>query len=48
MTEKKLARAKLALLQLASDLNNVSKACKITGYSRQQPPTSPPPAATDR
>ena len=36
MTEKKVARAKLSLLQLASDLNNVSKACKITGYSRQQ------------
>ena len=36
MTDKKVARAKLSLLQLASDLNNVSKACKITGYSRQQ------------
>jgi transposase InsO family protein len=36
MTQKKVARAKLSLLQLANDLNNVSKACKITGYSRQQ------------
>jgi len=36
MTNKKVARAKLSLLQLANDLNNVSKACKITGYSRQQ------------
>jgi hypothetical protein len=36
MTEKKVARAKLSLLELAKDLNNVSKACKITGYSRQQ------------
>ena len=33
MTDKKVARAKLSLLQLANDLNNVSKACKITGYS---------------
>ena len=36
MTANKVARAKLSLLQLANDLNNVSKACKITGYSRQQ------------
>ena len=36
MTENKVARAKLSLLQLASDLNNVSKACTIAGYWRQQ------------
>ena len=35
-TEKKVARRKLSLLELASELSNVSKACKIMGYSRQQ------------
>jgi len=30
-TEKKVARRKLSLLELASDLNNVSKACRIIG-----------------
>ena len=35
-TSSKIARRKLSLLQLASDLSNVSKACKIVGYSRQQ------------
>lgn len=35
-TEKKVARRKLSLLQLASELKNVSRACKIMGYSRQQ------------
>jgi len=34
--EKKVARAKLSLLQVAKDLNNVSKAYRIVGYSRQQ------------
>ncbi len=34
--EKKVARRKLYLLDLASELNNVSKGCKIMGYSRQQ------------
>lgn len=33
---KKAARRKLSLLELASELNNVSKACQIMGYSRQQ------------
>jgi hypothetical protein len=33
---QKAARRKLNLLQLANELNNVSKACKIIGYSRQQ------------
>ena len=35
-TEKKVARRKLSLLELAQDLGNVSKACRIMGYSRQQ------------
>ncbi len=35
-TEKKVARRKLSVLELASELSNVSKACKIMGYSRQQ------------
>lgn len=35
-TEEKVARRKLSLLELASDLRNVSRACKLMGYSRQQ------------
>jgi hypothetical protein len=35
-TEQKIARRKLSLLDLAQDLGNVSKACKVMGYSRQQ------------
>lgn len=35
-TKKKVARRKLSLLELATELGNVSKACKIMGYSRQQ------------
>lgn len=35
-TEQKIARRKLSLLDLANDLNNVSRACKVMGYSRQQ------------
>src|ERR1041385_3569314 len=35
-TEQKVARRKLSLLELASDLANVSRACKVMGYSRQQ------------
>jgi hypothetical protein len=35
-TMDKIARRKLSLLDLASELSNVSRACKITGYSRQQ------------
>lgn len=35
-TDAKVARRKLTLLELAGELNNVSKACKIVGYSRQQ------------
>ncbi len=33
---QKVARRKLSLLDLAQDLGNVSKACKVMGYSRQQ------------
>ncbi len=33
---EKIARRKLSLLQLAQELGNVSKACRIVGYSRQQ------------
>ncbi|MGE4296544.1 MAG: IS481 family transposase [Desulfovibrionaceae bacterium] len=35
-TGKKVARRKLSLLELANELGNVSKACNIMGYSRQQ------------
>jgi hypothetical protein len=35
-TESKIARRKLSLLELASDMANVSRACRIIGYSRQQ------------
>ena len=35
-TTDKIARRKLSLLDLASDLSNVSRACKVMGYSRQQ------------
>ena len=35
-TDKKVARRKLSLLELASDLGNVSRACRVMSYSRQQ------------
>jgi len=35
-TKEKLARRKLSLLELAQELGNISKACKVMGYSRQQ------------
>ena len=35
-TTKKIARRKLSLLQLAQEMNNISKACRLMGYSRQQ------------
>ena len=35
-TKRKVARRKLSLLELAAEMNNVSKACQIMGYSRQQ------------
>ncbi len=35
-TEEKIARRKLSLLDLAQELHNVSRACKVMGYSRQQ------------
>lgn len=33
---EKIARRKLSLLQLSQELGNVSKACRVMGYSRQQ------------
>ena len=35
-TNEKVARRKLSQLELAKELSNVSRACKIMGYSRQQ------------
>ena len=35
-TKDKIARRKLSLLTLAKELENVSRACKVMGYSRQQ------------
>jgi transposase InsO family protein len=35
-TKDKVARRKLSLLELAAELSNVSRACKVMGYSRQQ------------
>ena len=35
-TTKKIARRKLSLLQLGQEMNNISKACRLMGYSRQQ------------
>ena len=35
-TKDKIARRKLSLLTLAKELDNVSRACKVMGYSRQQ------------
>jgi transposase InsO family protein len=35
-TTHKIARRKLSMLELAGELGNVSKACKIMGYSRTQ------------
>ena len=35
-SQDKIARRKLSLLELAQDLNNVSKACKVMGCFRQQ------------
>ena len=35
-TENKITRRKLSMLELAQELGNVAKACRIMGYSRQQ------------
>jgi hypothetical protein len=35
-TIDKIARRKLSLLDLAQELSNVLRACKVIGYSRQQ------------
>jgi hypothetical protein len=43
MTAKdKIARRKLSLLELAADLANVSRACKLMGYSRFTPKSGHP------
>lgn len=34
--QNKIQRRKLSLLELAGELSNISKACRIIGYSRQQ------------
>ncbi|MFH2082790.1 MAG: IS481 family transposase, partial [Pseudomonadota bacterium] len=34
-TEEKIARRKLSLLDLTQELRNVSRACKVLGYSCQ-------------
>ena len=34
MTEQKIIKPKLELLELAKNLGNVSQACKVFGYSR--------------
>ena len=34
MTERKVIKAKVGLLELAKQLGNVSQACKMMGYSR--------------
>ncbi len=34
ITDKKVARRKLSLLELSSELSNVGKACKIMEYLR--------------
>ena len=36
ITNEKVARRKLSMLELAAELNNVFKACRIIGYSLQQ------------
>ncbi len=36
VTKDKVARRKLSLLELAAELSNVSRACKLIAYSRQQ------------
>ena len=35
-TKDKIVRRKLSLLELAQELSNVSRACNVMGYSRQQ------------
>src|ERR1700754_690462 len=34
MTERKVIKAKVGLLELAKQLGNVTQACKVMGYSR--------------
>jgi hypothetical protein len=40
-TEQKIIRAKVGLLELAKQLGNVSQACKMMGYSRDDSPGPP-------
>ena len=40
--DQKVIRNKIGLLELAKQLGNVSQACKIMGYSRDQPPEAGP------
>ena len=35
-TEAKISRRKASMLELAQQLGNVSRACRLMGYSRQQ------------
>ena len=35
-TQEKVARRKLSLLELTKELDNISRACKVMDYSRQQ------------
>lgn len=35
-TEQKIIRAKVGVLEWAKQLGNVSKACQLTGYSRDR------------
>ncbi len=35
-TNENVVRRKRRLLELAKELNNVSKVCKLVGYNRQQ------------
>ena len=36
MTERKVIKAKVGLLELAKQLGSVTQACRVMGYSRQQ------------
>ncbi len=45
-TKDKLARRQLSLLELAQELSNVSRACKVMGYSRQTYPYTLAPSTS--
>ena len=44
-TKDKIARHELSLLELASEMNNVSKACRIMGYPKTRIPSLNPSSA---